>query len=475
MLPRFAGRCACFLALGLSALPAGGAPARPNILLIVVDDLRWDELGATGHPFVRTPHADRLAREGARFLSFFATTPLCSPSRANILTGQYTRRHGILDNTDRSARSHALATFPRELQKAGYDTGFIGKWHMGNDDTPRPGFDYWVAMRGQGEAIDPLLHENGRSAKVPGYVTDIFTERALGFIGRPRERPFFLLLAHKALHPNVIQRDDGSVSPIGEGGFIPAERHRTLYGEEPLPRRPNYAVPPRKKPALERRIGDLPPLGPRTATDDKTIRDRLRMFASVDEGLGRITEALQQRGALDDTVILLTGDNGYFYGEHGLSEERRLAYEESIRLPLLVRYPKLVKAGSMPAQLALTIDLAPTLLELAGVAPPKTVDGRSLVPVLRGAAPKWRAFFLIEYYSDTVFPRMQRMGYDAVRTKRYKLIRYRELPGMDELYDLETDPYELENLVDSRAHVAIRESLKKELEHDRAGSRVRSN
>jgi N-acetylglucosamine-6-sulfatase len=273
----------------------------------------------------------------------------------------------------------------------------------------------------------------------------------------------------------VIQRDDGSISAIGEGGFIPAERHRTLYGEEPLPRRPNYAVPPRKKPALERRIGDLPPLGPRTATDDKTIRDRLRMFAAVDEGLGRIMEALQRRGARDDTVILLTGDNGYFYGEHGLSEERRLAYEESIRLPLLVRYPRLVRAGSTPAQLALTIDLAPTLLELAGVAPPKTMDGRSLVPLLRGAAPKWRASFLIEYYSDTVFPRMQRMGYDAVRTKRYKLIRYRELPGMDELYDLETDPYELENLVDSRAHVAIRESLKKELEHDRAASRVRSN
>lgn len=471
LLSRFAAsQCAWLLALGLGAPPAHGASARPNVVLVVVDDLRWDDIAAAGHPFARTPHSDRLAREGARFLNFFATTPLCSPSRASILTGQYTRRHGILDNTDRSARSHALATFPRELQQAGYETGFIGKWHMGNDETPRPGFDYWVAMRGQGEAIDPFLHENGKTATVKGYVTDILTERALDFVGRPRERPFFLLLAHKALHPNVIQRADGSVSDIGEGGFIAAERHREWYASEVLPRRPNYAVPPQKKPALERKIGDLPPLGPRTATDDKTIRDRLRMFASVDEGLGRIIDALQKRGALDDTVILLTGDNGYFYGEHGLSEERRLAYEESIRLPLLVRYPKLVRAGSTPAQMALTTDLAPTLLELAGVAPSKTMDGRSLVPTLRGAAPRWRTSFLIEYNSDTVFPRMHRMGYDAVRTERYKYIRYRELPGMDELYDLERDPYELESLIDSGSHTAVRESLKKELDRlSRAG------
>lgn len=454
----------CLLSLLALLAPVGlEAAERPNILLVVVDDLRADDLGVAGHPFVKTPHADRLAREGARFLNAFATTPLCSPSRASILTGQYTRHHGILDNTDRSARSHALATFPRELQKAGYETAFMGKWHMGNDETRRPGFDHWVAMKGQGEAIDPLLHEDGKSATVKGYVTDILTGRALAFIERPRQRPFFLLLAHKALHPNVIQRDDGSVVSIGEGGFIPAERHRTLYGREPLPRRKNYAAPPLGKPALLRPIGDLPPLGPRTATPDDTIRDRLRMLAAVDEGLGRLLDSLRKRGALDDTVVMFTGDNGYFYGEHGLSEERRLAYEESIRLPLLVRYPSLARAGSAPKQMALTIDLAPTLLELAGVAAPP-MDGRSLVPVLRGDAPPWRTSFLIEYWTDTVFPRVLRMGYDAVRTERHKYVRYRELQGMDELYDLERDPYELSNLIGSAAHAALRESLQKELE-----------
>jgi N-acetylglucosamine-6-sulfatase len=453
-----------------SALIAGAATqgasaeiVRPNIVLIVVDDLRFDDIGAAGHPFVKTPNIDRLAREGARFLNAFATTPLCSPSRASILTGLYAHRHGIVDNTDRSAASHALATFPQALQRKGYETAFIGKWHMGNDETRRPGFDYWVAMKGQGQAVDPLLHESGQSAVVRGYVTDIFTERALGFLGRRRERPFFLQLAHKALHPDILQRDDGSTSPIGEGGFVAAERHRALYARDSLPRRGNYAVRPRGKPALERRIRNLPPLGAATVTDDKTIRDRLRMLAAVDESLGRILEALATQGALDDTVVLLTGDNGFFYGEHGLSEERRLAYEESIRLPLLVRYPRLVKAGSTPAQMALTIDLAPTLLELGGTAPEQPLDGRSLVPVLRGMAPEWRTSFLVEYWSDTVFPRIERMGYDAVRTERHKYIRYRELRDMDELYDLERDPYELENLALSSGHAPVEATLAREL------------
>jgi len=466
VLPRSGLGAIFWLASSLIAVATTqGAPApdRPNIVLIVVDDLRFDDIGAAGHPFVKTPNIDRLAREGARFLNAFATTPLCSPSRASILTGLYAHRHGIVDNTDRSAASHALATFPQGLQRRGYETAFVGKWHMGNDETKRPGFDYWVAMKGQGQANDPLLHENGRSAVVRGYVTDILTERALDFLGRSRERPFFLQLAHKALHPDFLQRDDGSTSPIGEGGFVPAERHRTLYARDPLPRRANYAVPPMGKPALERRIASLPPLGAATVTSDDTIRDRLRMLAAVDESLGRILEALATRGALDDTVVLLTGDNGYFYGEHGLSEERRLAYEESIRVPLLVRYPRLVKPGRAPAQIALTIDLAPTLLELGGATSEHPLDGRSLVPVLRGTAPGWRTSFLVEYWSDTVFPRIERMGYDALRTERYTYLRYRELQGMDELYDRESDPYQLENLIRSAGHSAVRGALDAEL------------
>ena len=439
------------------------ADARPNILLVVVDDLRFDDFGAAGHPFARTTHLDRVAREGAQFKNFFAVTPLCSPSRANILTGLETRHHGILDNTERSPRSHTLPTFARALHAAGYHTGFIGKWHMGNDPTPRPGFDYWVSMKGQGEVADPELYENGRLARAPGYVTDIFTQRAVSFIQQRRTAPFLLLLSHKALHPNKVQRADGTTEAIGEGGFIPAERHKTLYADARPPRRGNYAVPPQKKPALERSIPGVKPLGLDTVTPDETIRDRLRMLAAVDEGLGQIFAELEKQGTLNQTVVMVIGDNGYFYGEHGLSEERRLAYEESIRLPLLVRYPPRVQAGSEPTGLALTTDLAPTIIELAGAPALPGIDGRSLLPLFLRTPADWRKSFLIEYTTDIVFPRMLKMGYDAVRTERYKYIRYRELKDMNELYDLQADPYELSNLIAAPAAAPVRQQMEAEL------------
>jgi N-acetylglucosamine-6-sulfatase len=463
-----ARRCrAIVLVFSLLAWAAGvAAQDRPNVLLVVVDDLRFDDFSAAGHPFSRTPNIDRLAREGAMFKNVFAVTPLCSPSRANILTGLYTRRHGILDNTDRSPRSHQLQTFARRLQETGYHTGFIGKWHMGNDPTPRPGFDVWVGMKGQGEAIDPELFENGRLARTTGYVTDIFTERALDFVGRQRTSPFLLMVSHKALHPNFLQRADGTIIAIGEGGFVPAERHKKLYTDAIPPRRDNYAVPPRGKPALERRIDGLAPLGRSTVTPDETIRDRLRMLAAVDESLGRIMEALEKQGALDKTVVMVIGDNGYFYGEHGLSEERRLAYEESIRVPLLVRYPPKVRAGWTPEAPVLTIDIAPTILDLAAAKPLAGIDGRSVLPLFgaREAPPGWRRSFLIEYTTDIVFPRMLNMGYDAVRNERYKFIRFRELKGMNELYDLQRDPFELANLVDAPSSIDVRRRMEAELD-----------
>lgn len=447
------------LALCLLFLPqCGSVDERPNFLVVVVDDLRFDDVATYGHPFVRTPHIDRIAREGALFRNAFATTPLCSPSRANLLTGLYTRNHGILDNTNRSARSHELVTFPRRLHDLGYETAFLGKWHMGNDETRRPGFDYWVSMKGQGEAVDPVLHENGKSERVEGYVTDLLTDRAIEFLSKEREKPFVLFLAHKALHPNIVQHDDGSTTDIGEGGFIPAERHRHLYADDAIPRRESYGVPPVGKPALERSIEGLPPLGAETVTDDGTIRDRLRMLMAVDESLGRILEALEKAGLLDETVVMFTSDHGYFYGEHGLSAERRLAYEETIRIPLLVRFPPEVAAASVVEPMALTIDLAPTILDLAGIEA-GALDGKSLVPLLTGNPGEWRRSFLIEYESDTVFPRIVNMGYRAVRTERYKYIRYLELPGMDELYDLESDPYEMRNQVASPEYQDVREEM----------------
>jgi N-acetylglucosamine-6-sulfatase len=218
-----------------------------------------------------------------------------------------------------------------------------------------------------------------------------------------------------------------------------------------------------RKPALLRSLDGLPPLGPDIATPDRDIRSRLEMLLAVDESLARIRATLDELGELDRTVIIVTSDHGYFYGEHGLNEERRLAYEETIRIPLIVRYPPVAVPGAKPAELVQTIDIAPTILALAGVADPVRRSGTSLLPLLQGKSPPWRRSVLIEYYTDTVFPRIRNMGYQAVRTERYKYLHYLELAGMDELYDLHSDPYERENLVGTARERELLPALQREL------------
>ncbi len=456
---------ACFLVGWLWLCAAVAAdPQRPNFVVILVDDLRWDELGCTGHPAVRTPHIDRVAREGARFRNAFCNTPLCSPSRACLLTGTYTFRHGILENTNRSQQSHRLLTFPQDLQRAGYETAYVGKWHMGNDDAARPGFDYWVSMKGQGVSFDPELNVNGQPVRFEGHTTDVLNDRALDFIRRERTGPFCLYLAHKALHPELTQFDDGSISDPSAARFLPARRHEKLYGDDAVPRRLNVLASLDGKPALARPVAGLPPLSRETGTPDETVRDRWRMLAAVDDGVGQLLTELEKQRQLDRTVFIVTSDHGYWYGEHGLSVERRLAYEEGIRIPLLVRYPPLVEAGLVVDAMATTVDLAPTVLDLADIPQPRPFDGVSLKPLLQDRLPNdWRNSILIEYYSDTVFPRLQNMGYRAVRTPRWKYIQYSHLQGMDELYDLKLDPYEMHNRIHLPESEATVEELKAEL------------
>jgi N-acetylglucosamine-6-sulfatase len=456
-----------FLAGAGPAVSAARAAAhgRPNIVVVLMDDLRWDELHCTGHPFALTPNIDRLAAEGVLFRNAFVTTPLCSPSRACFLTGQYTHGHGITDNTDRSPASHRLSTFPQALQANGYETAFIGKWHMGVDDTPRPGFDHWVGFPGQGTYFDPVLNVDGRRVKETGHTTDILTRYAVDLLSRPRSNPLCLWLPHKAVHPEITQLADGSITDPNGGEFVPAERHKPLFAGAPVPRRPNARKAPVGKPALERTIGNLPPLGAATGTDDETIRNRARMLKAVDEGVGQMRAALERSGQLDNTVFVFTSDEGYFFGEHGLSIERRLAYEESIRIPLIIRYPKRIRAGSRIDAMALGIDLAPTLLDLAWTKPAAPMNGQSLTPLFgRRKKLPWRTSFLIEYFSDRTMQRMLNMGYRAVRTERWKYIQYSELKGMDELYDLRYDPYEMRNLIADPASRATLASLQAELQ-----------
>ncbi len=450
-----------------AASRAADAPSRPNIVFILVDDLRFDDIACMGHPFVKTPHIDRVARQGALCRKAYATTPLCSPSRASFLTGLYAHKHGVRNNTNNDALSHRLVTFLLLLKRAGYATAFLGKWHMGTDDSPRPGIDHWLSFKGQGQYLDPELNVNGKVEKATGYATDILNERAVEFIRRPHDRPFVLYLSHKAVHPNLAQRPDGSISDPTASNFLPAARHQHqhLYADAKIPRRPNALFDRLEgKPALTRQIGQLPPLSRATGTSDEVIRDRLRMLLAVEEGVGRIFQALEEKKLLDRTLIVFTSDHGYFYGEHGLSVERRLAYEETARIPLLLRYPPLIKAGAILDPFVLSVDIAPTLLELAGAPVPKDRHGRSIVALLKGEQKKLRDSFLIEHFSDTVFPRMHKMGYQAVHTGRWKYIRYTDLQGMDELYDLQTDPYEMRNRIHEPGTHKVLQELREELE-----------
>jgi len=432
---------------------------RPNVVVIVVDDLRFDEFGAGGHPYLETPNIDRLAEEGALFTDVFHAVPLCSPNRASILTGQYPSRHGIIDNVARNRASHQLQTFPRAMQEAGYKTGFIGKWHMGNDPTPRPGFDFWSALPGQGRTVDPDLYENGRVHRVEGYVTDVLTDRAVEFIGQERDGPFMLYIGHKAVHPDARQLDDGSSDPSIQRSYTPAPRHRGLYEEHVYPRQPNVVMSPDAldgKPALQRslRHRDSPESVEEFSffldhgTSEENIRRRAEMVLAVDDGLGRIIETLEAANELDNTMILFTSDNGFFFGEHWLSQERRLPYEESIRQPLLVRFPRLAKPGSRIDGLALSVDIAPTVLDVGGVTIGDHVQGHSLVPLMRGDNADWRESVLIEFYThENPRPWLMDMDYRAVRTDRYKLIHWIQHPKERELYDLQNDPYEMQNLI----------------------------
>ena len=449
--------------------------SRPNLLVILVDDLRYDEFGAGGHPYMKTPHIDRLAAEGVLFDRAFHTTPICSPNRASILTGQYASRHGIIDNVARDAMSHRLPNYHLELQNAGYLTAHVGKWHMGNDGMPRPGYDLWVSYDGHGRLVDPRLNLNGEYAEHTGYITDIMNSLAVEFITRKHDRPWSLFLAHKAVHPDAHQAADGTLDMTRFGGYVAAERHRDLYRDAVFPTKPNMlslAEAAKTKPAWaeafelkanERSQTVLAAIG---AGSQEEIRQRARMMAAVDEGVGMIFDALGQTGQLDDTLILFLGDNGYFFGEHGLGPERRFAYEEGIRSPFLLRYPPMAKAGTRISDLVICQDIAPTLLALAGERPGPQIQGRSLLPLLAGKRSGWRKSFLVEYWAENALPWLVGMSYKAVRTDRHKLIHWvnRGRAGeLDELYDLDADPFELRNRIDSLAYAAVRDSLRQEL------------
>src|SRR5687767_2553303 len=281
----------------------------PNFLVILIDDLRFDEFGAGGHPYMKTPHIDRIAHEGALFERAFHTTSICSPNRASIVTGQYASRHGIIDNVARDLSSFRIPNYHLELQRLGYETAHVGKWHMGNSGMPRPGYDFWVAFDGHGRLNDPKLNVQGKYVEHQGYVTDIMNG--------------------KAVDPDAEQAADGTFKM---DGYVAAERHKDLYRGCVFPKKPNMLPPSevvKQKPAwaeaieLRKRPESRELLDAIHSGEQEEIRLRAAMMASVDEGVGMLFEALEETGQLDNTFIFFLGDNGYFFGEHCIGRERR--------------------------------------------------------------------------------------------------------------------------------------------------------
>lgn len=449
-----AGVLAAGLSLGDDASCAG---ERPNILFILTDDQRYDSMGFMGHPsWLKTPNLDRIAREGAHVRNAFVTTALCSPSRACFMTGCYAHKHGVVTNEGMDP-DPSCPTFAQVLQKAGYETAYVGKWHQAPTSDPRPGFDYWLSFKAQGVYEDPKLNENGHELQAKGYVTDILTDYAVKFLERKRDKPFCMVLAHKAVHEP----------------FTPAERHKDAFADTSIPEPASFKDDFADKPAWMRRAftygmqrrqwanseGEpIPDKLARKNWDGKRMLDYYRAILAVDDSVGRVLATLEKAGQLDNTVIVFAGDNGYFIGEHGLGD-KRLMYEESIRIPMLVRYPKLVKAGSKVAGTVLNIDLAPTLLELAGVKVPESMQGRSMVPVLKGKP--GHDSFLYEYFREGWAAGLPLML--GVRTDQWKYICYPDMNDIDELYDLKKDAIEMHNLAQDPMRAARVRKMKDEL------------
>lgn len=436
---------------GCAAAPLRSTGAEPrNVVLILTDDQRWNSLSFLGHPFLQTPHLDRMAAEGAHLPNAFVTTSLCCPSRASILTGLYAHAHNVLDNS--SELDPAFPTYATLLRGAGVDTCYVGKWHMGaKNPHPRPGWDRWIGFRGQGRYVYPGGPEvapldrgfsfDGELREVEGYVTTLLTDHATEYLRSRRPgRPFCLVLAHKAVHapfvPRVADRDrfvDGPIPAVlpdtdeaaaGLPAWLRAMRHDREFGvDHPYGKWPDFA---------------------------SWYLDYHRTMLAVDDSVGQVLAALAETGLDRSTLVLFSSDNGFMFGEKGVLDKRNF-YEPSIRVPLLAWAPGWIPAGTRAPELALNVDLAPTILEALGYEAPPHWHGRSLVPLLRGlGAPDWRKEFVYQYFFERAFPDTPTLF--GLRTERMKFSTTWGMDTADELFDLSVDPGETDNKVADPAY-----------------------
>lgn len=408
-----------------------------NIVFILTDDHRYDAMGFMGHPFLETPNMDAMARDGVHLKNAFVTTSLCSPSRASILTGLYTNKHRVIDNN--RAVPEGTIFFPQYLQRAGYKTAFVGKWHMGGaHDDPRPGFDHWVSFRGQGSYNSPgpryTLNVDGQRVPQDGYITDLLTDYAVEWLDeQTSDQPFFLYLSHKAVHAN----------------FTPAERHAGRYAdvELDLPQGEGLSAEKNTPRWVRDQRNSWHGIDFAYHSDaglDYIYRRYCETLLAVDESIGRVTEQLKKMGVHDETLVIYMGDNGFMFGEHGLID-KRVSYEPSIRVPMMMQCPQLYPGGTVLEQVIGNIDVAPTILHAAGLQTPDYMDGRSFLELPGNPDQHWRDYFLYVYYWEKNFPHTPTQF--ALRGDRYKYITYYGLWDADELYDLQADPDELNNLI----------------------------
>ena len=462
------------------------AADRPNIVFIMSDDHAAHAISAYGSKVNQTPNIDRLAREGMMLRNVFVTNSICTPSRAAILTGQYSHLNGVpVFNRFDSSRM----TVAKLLQSAGYHTGMIGKWHLGSDPA---GFDQWEILPGQGAYMNPLLYTaTGEKTYTGRYVTDVITDLAIEFIkNRPRNQPFFLMVHNKAPHrpwePDEVHRAQFADKWIPEPEtFWDSYATRTDALHENLQRvagdmtrRDLKLVPPAdlKGPELTSWLSTKPDTVTITRGGKEVtltgealarwkyqtyMRDYLATIQSVDDNVGRLLGFLDTAGLAKNTMVIYTSDQGFFLGDHGLFD-KRFMYEESLRMPFLVRWPAAIKAGSRSDAMALNVDFAPTFLEAAGVKVPAELQGRSLLPVLRGKTPAdWRSSMYYRYYHDPGDHNTR--AHYGVRTSTHKLIYYWKKDQW-ELFDLVRDPNELHNLYGQPGQEKLTETLKAELQ-----------
>ena len=453
------------LALAAVLVPATGGraaePARPNVVVMMTDDQRFDYMACAGHPFLKTPNIDRIAKDGCRFTNAFVTNALCAPSRACLMTGQYSHTHGVRDNLG-SKLVADVPWLPQLLRDAGYEVAFCGKSHVPGHFRDRP-WDYYFGFTGQGNYLKPTIAETGPDGKIgpdkpyDGWIDDVVTDKALAWVKKERTKPFALFLFFKSPHRQ----------------WQPAERHKGLYADALVKKPALWDDAGTGKPRAFLQAANMIGQYPDTKDYDGMIRDYCRCLTGVDDNVGRVLKALDDAKQADHTAVVYTSDNGFFLGEW-LRFDKRFMHEPSIRVPMLLTLPKtkyVWNPGRTRSEMVLNVDIAPTVLEIAGVPVPKAMHGRSMVPLVAEVPNdpipvKWRDAWLYEYFE---FPDVSHNvpKHRGVRTERWKYIHYYEPPfnfkEEFELYDLENDPQERVNLYGRPAFAATVKELQAKL------------